>query len=88
MSSARRLFCSGEAEIRDYFGGKSCAISFFLEQFRIDGGGLATAGITVVLEVPAARGVEVDEGGGDLFYFAAALGADVVDGCRRRPCSS
>jgi hypothetical protein len=33
-----------------------------------------------VLLLPAAGGVEVDQGGGDLFYLAGALGADVTDG--------
>ena len=74
----------GEAKVFCDLGRKRGAVGLFLEQFGVDGGRSAFI-LTIfclirrVLLLPAAGGVEIDEGKRNLLLRAVAFRADVTD---------
>ena len=73
-----------QAEVFSDLRGERGALCLFFQKLRIDGRRLRIVGVRGasrlgVLFLPAVGGVEIDEGDGNLFFCAAALGADVMD---------
>ena len=73
----------GEAEVLGDLRGDGGAVCLLFEELGVDGSGLRIVRIggssLGMLLLPPVGGVEVDQGYGDLFFFSAALCADVAD---------